>query len=185
MTGNHTNSEKLDDLATILARFQEAMTIKLDVVTDRVESLERRSPKTEASCQFNESPLPPPHKTPHLKLDLPRFQGTDPLGWIFKISQFFTYHNTPEEERITVASFYLDGAALACYLSDFEALANRIVGLSPSDLLSCFVSGLKSETRREVLAQQPRDLSQAAGLARLHEEKINDLLRLSRPKPPY
>ncbi|MCI56834.1 hypothetical protein A2U01_0078085, partial [Trifolium medium] len=47
--------------------------------------------------------------------DVPRFQGTDPLGWIFKISQFFAYHNTPEEERIIVASFYLDGAALAWY----------------------------------------------------------------------
>ncbi|BAT89679.1 hypothetical protein VIGAN_06070000 [Vigna angularis var. angularis] len=48
-----------------------------------------------------------------LKLDVPRFDGTDPLGWIFKITQFFEYHNTPEEERITVASFYLDDTTLA------------------------------------------------------------------------
>jgi hypothetical protein len=42
---------------------------------------------------------------------------------------------------------------------------------------------LKPEIRREVLAQQPIDLSQAAGLARLHEEKFQDLLRLARPRP--
>lgn len=29
---------------------------------------------------------------PRLKLDVPRFDGTDTHGWIFKISQFFTYH---------------------------------------------------------------------------------------------
>jgi len=57
--------------------------------------------------------------------------------------------------------------------------------LSPSDLLSCFVSGLKPELRREVLAQQPVTLSQAAGLARLQEEKVQDLLRLARSKPPW
>lgn len=161
------------------------------------------------------------------KLDVPRFEGVDPQGWIFKISQFFDYHDTPEEERITVASFYLDGAALSwyqwmyrngqihswaqflqaletrftptayddprgklfklshtssvtAYLSKFENLANWIVGLSPPFLLSCFISGLKPK----VLAQQPNSLSQAAGLARLHEDKFQDLLRNHQPRPP-
>ncbi|MCI50879.1 hypothetical protein A2U01_0072123, partial [Trifolium medium] len=44
--------------------------------------------------------------------------------------------------------------------------ANRIVGLSQLDLLSCFISGLKPEVRREVLAQQPTSLNQASRLAR-------------------
>ncbi|MCI56914.1 retrotransposon-derived protein PEG10-like, partial [Trifolium medium] len=52
---------------------------------------------------------------PRLKLDVPRFNGGDAHGWILKISQFFTYHQTPEEDRITIASFYLDGPALAWY----------------------------------------------------------------------
>lgn len=47
-----------------------------------------------------------------MKLDIPRFNGHDPLGWIFKISQFFDYQGTPEEEQTTVASFYMDGLAL-------------------------------------------------------------------------
>jgi hypothetical protein len=161
---------------------------------------------------------------------VPRFNGGDTHGWIFKISQFFTYHQTPEEDRITIASFYLDGPALtwyqwmysnsqivswtqflraletrfaptayddpkgnlfkltqsgsvAEYLAEFESLANRIVGLSPMDLLSCFISGLKIEIRREVLAQQPCSLTQAAGLARLQEDKIQDQLKASRSKP--
>ncbi|CAJ2630725.1 unnamed protein product [Trifolium pratense] len=168
-----------------------------------------------------------------LKLDVPRFDGTDAHGWIFKICQFFTYHETPKEERITIASFYLDGPALswyqwmyrnsqlvswnqflqaletrfaptayddprgnlfkltqsttvAAYLVEFEALANRIVGLSSADLLSCFISGLKLDIRREVLARQPTSLTQAAGLARLQEDKLLDQQRANRPKftPP-
>lgn len=145
-------------------------------------------------------------------------------------SQFFTYHQTPVEERITITSFYLDGAALAwyqwmyknrqiasweqfltaletrfapmayddprgnlfkltqtstsvVYLTEFEALTNHLDGLSNADLLSCFISGLKIEIRREILAQQPTTLSQAAELVRLQEDKIQDIARASRPRP--
>lgn len=37
------------------------------------------------------------------------------LGWIFKINQFFFFCNTSKEQRISIASFYMDGQALHCY----------------------------------------------------------------------
>lgn len=67
------------------------------------------------------------------------------------------------------------------YLTEFERLANRIVGLSPSVLLSCFISGLNPEIRREVQALQLASLPHATALARLQEDKINDRRRSSRP----
>lgn len=149
-----------------------------------------------------------------MKLDISRFDGGDAPGWIFKISQFFEYHNTPEDERIQLASFYLNGPALSwfqwmfkngqisswpiflqalemcfapslyddpqgalfklqqqgsvsSYLSEFESLANRIVGLPPSFLLCCFISGLSTDIRHKVQALQPVSLIQAAALAKL------------------
>lgn len=63
------------------------------------------------------------------------------------------------------------------YLTDFERLANRIVGLHPSSLLSCFISGLPPEIRREVQALQPVSLPQATTLAILQEDKIEDRKR--------
>ncbi|PNY17392.1 Ty3/gypsy retrotransposon protein [Trifolium pratense] len=60
-------------------------------------------------------PDPPPIHTTSIKLDIPRFDGTDPLGWIFKITQFFDYHLTPEEQRLRIASFYMEGAALTWF----------------------------------------------------------------------
>ena len=134
-----------------------------------------------------------------MKLDVPRFDGNDPLGWIFKINQFFDYHHTSKQDKLTIASFYMEGRALAWfqwmtsngqftswlgflqalqtrfspsqyedptgilfkltqrgsvaqYLAEFEELANRVVGLPAQFLLSCFVSGLNPEIRREVQA---------------------------------
>ena len=58
------------------------------------------------------------------------------------------------------------------YLTQFEALANRIVELPTSFLLSYFVSGLDLDIRREDHALQPLTLVHAVGLARLHEEKL-------------
>lgn len=50
--------------------------------------------------------------TTTMKLDIPHFNGTNPLGWIFKINQFFNYHMTPEDQRLRIASFYMEGEAL-------------------------------------------------------------------------
>ena len=58
---------------------------------------------------------PTPAITHRIKLNAPCFDGTDPLGWIFKITQFFEYHGTPEAERLIVASFYMDSRALAWF----------------------------------------------------------------------
>lgn len=40
------------------------------------------------------------------KLDVPRFGGIDPLGWIFKITHF--YHQTSKEQRVTIAFIWTD-----------------------------------------------------------------------------
>ena len=50
-----------------------------------------------------------------IKLDIPRFNGSDPLGWRFKITQFFDYHLTPDEQRLLIASFYMEGKALTWF----------------------------------------------------------------------
>lgn len=68
-------------------------------------------------------------------------------------------------------------------MSEFEELANRVVGLPAPFLLRCFVSGLAPDIRREVQAHQPLTLVQVAGLAHLQEEKLQDSRLSSRPRP--
>lgn len=82
------------------------MNEKLESILDRLAML--------AIPATPQTPTPPPNTHhPHLKLEVPCFDGLDPLGWIFKISQFFDYQGVSEQERLTVVSFYMEGPALS------------------------------------------------------------------------
>ena len=64
------------------------------------------------------------------------------------------------------------------YQAQFEKLGNRVLGLPPEALLNCFISGLKPDIRNEIAIQRPYTITQAVGLAKLIESKVND----SKPK---
>ena len=237
MAEHHTRSKTTDRLEEAISRLTQNQSTLIDAhhdLTLRLDSIQDQLLQLQLHLPPHTSPQPPPtppHHPPYrhtLKLDLPRFDGQDAMGWIFKISQFFDYHQTLEEERIFVASFYMDGPALSWfqwmhrnhlitswssllhaletrfaptfyddpegtlakltqrgsvndYLHEFERLANRVTGLPPSFLLSCFISGLTPELRREVQALQPVSLPQAISLAKLQEEKLEDRRRSYRP----
>ncbi|KAK2987947.1 hypothetical protein RJ640_003425 [Escallonia rubra] len=51
-----------------------------------------------------------------VKMDFPRFDGeADPISWTCRASQIFYYHQTPEEERVPLASWNLEGDAQLWY----------------------------------------------------------------------
>nr|KYP32203.1 hypothetical protein KK1_047162 [Cajanus cajan] len=43
-----------------------------------------------------------------VKLDFPRFNGSNVLEWIFKVEQFFMYYNTPNDQRLMIVAVHLD-----------------------------------------------------------------------------
>ena len=122
MTEHHTRSkttDRLEEAVLHLTQNQSTLSdthhdfkLRLDAIQEQLNALQLQPPPT---------PLPPPpppnlnHPRPHIKLEVPRFDGHDATGWIFKISQFFDYHDTPDEERITVGSFYMDSPALSWF----------------------------------------------------------------------
>ena len=216
-----------------------SINAKIDALTDEVNNIRVNASGFSSSTTSNTPPPPPPpppppqppHR-PHMKLEVPKFDGQDAIGWIFKINQFFEFHGTPERDRLTIASFYMEGPALSWYqwmsrnqlinswhnflltletrfapsyyddphgslfkltqtgtvnhyLNEFERIANRVVGLPHPFLLSCFVSGLTPEIRREVQAFQPISLPHATALAKIQEDKINDRHRAFRSKTPF
>ncbi|XP_035551066.1 uncharacterized protein LOC109020622 [Juglans regia] len=59
---------------------------------------------------------------------------------------------------------------MATYKASFEALSNRVRGLSEHHKLSCFLSGLKDEIRLPLRMFNPHNLTAAFGLARIQEE---------------
>lgn len=51
------------------------------------------------------------NRTDIMSLEVPKFDGTEPHSWVFKIEEYFNLHNTPEEHRIPIASFHMEGEA--------------------------------------------------------------------------
>jgi len=48
----------------------------------------------------------------HVKLDFPRFDGSNPLDWIFWAEQYFAYYHTPDVDRLTIASVNVEGVVI-------------------------------------------------------------------------
>lgn len=115
MTEHNTRSkttDRLEDAVLRLTQTHHDLSLCLDAMQEQLQLLQIQH-------QPQPPPLPPPLSPPssrhHIKLDVAGFDGTDAMGWIFRISHFFEYHHTPDEERVTIASFYMDGPALSWY----------------------------------------------------------------------
>ncbi|XP_077230633.1 uncharacterized protein LOC143863761 [Tasmannia lanceolata] len=48
-------------------------------------------------------------------MDVPKFDGSDPIGWSFKVEQFFNYYSVPADQRILISSFHFEGLALSWF----------------------------------------------------------------------
>ncbi|KAL0297748.1 UNVERIFIED_CONTAM: hypothetical protein Sradi_6826900 [Sesamum radiatum] len=68
-------------------------------------------------------PPPPPALSPSTsssnlklpKLTLPPFDGSNPLDWVFQAEQFFTFYQVPQDHRLDLISFYMQGDALSWF----------------------------------------------------------------------
>lgn len=81
------------------------------------------------SMNLNPIPPPPPPPSPEHpppcpnnpdfttppRLKFPHFAGTNPQGWLFQAAQYFAYDNIRDHRQLSIASFHMDGAALAWF----------------------------------------------------------------------
>lgn len=51
--------------------------------------------------------------TRSIRLDLSKFQGTDPKGLIFQAEEYFTFHNIIDDSRIQISDFHMTKGALS------------------------------------------------------------------------
>ncbi|XP_057433508.1 uncharacterized protein LOC130726281 [Lotus japonicus] len=67
-----------------------------------------------SSSGFN-LPHQPAHLPKHMKLQLIAFDGSDPLDWLFKVEQYFQFHQLPPSQRLDLMAFYMTEDALSWY----------------------------------------------------------------------
>jgi hypothetical protein len=46
-----------------------------------------------------------------MKMDFPRFSGDEPMVWLDRVAQFFSFQQTADEQKVTLAAFYLESEA--------------------------------------------------------------------------
>jgi hypothetical protein len=66
------------------------------------------------------------------------------------------------------------------YKSQFELLANRVVGLLENLKLSCFLGGLSEEIKLPVRMFKPKSMTEAYSLAKIQEELMSNVKKSSR-----
>ncbi|VFQ68798.1 unnamed protein product [Cuscuta campestris] len=117
---NQENPFGKDPLATIASRLAA-----LDVLQEKVTALEANSSRRNSgkgkqrnraddSDEEYESSRRA-SRLPHAKLEFPKFTGGDPRGWILKAEKYFRYYDVPEDDKVDVASMYLEGDALGLF----------------------------------------------------------------------
>lgn len=48
-------------------------------------------------------------------MEVPKFDGTDPQGWIFRVEEFFDFHGTPDHMRLRIVAFHMEGRAASWF----------------------------------------------------------------------
>ena len=64
------------------------------------------------------------------KIDMRKFDGKDPITWIFQMEQFFDIHQVPNLQKVTIASLYLEPQQFVWYQWLCEHKKNTIISWS-------------------------------------------------------
>ncbi|KAJ0719583.1 putative retrotransposon gag domain, aspartic peptidase domain superfamily [Helianthus annuus] len=111
-----TNSSSSHTAAQLTALIETTTNLATQItkLTDNIttDSFRNGTPKStdDSSSSNNRRPTPKPPK-----INLPLFDGSNPLGWIFQAENYFSYYKVPPEERIELTAFHLVGDALSWY----------------------------------------------------------------------
>lgn len=107
-------TETQDPLTTIAARLDA-----IDDLREKVEALEAAAARTRHrgkdaryADDSNEDYDRGGFRPPQAKIEFPKFSGGDPCGWVLKAEKFFRFYGTREDDKVDVASMYLEGDTL-------------------------------------------------------------------------
>lgn len=115
-TRSKSTMDRLEDAIVKLTSSHLSMSTKINNLIHHMSQLETTHHNLHSLASSVASPSTFTSKSSHrLKLEVPYFDDSNPTGWIFKITHFFEYHATPDHERLTIASFYMDGPTLSWF----------------------------------------------------------------------
>nr|GEU62925.1 serine-threonine/tyrosine-protein kinase catalytic domain-containing protein [Tanacetum cinerariifolium] len=167
-----TSTQTANNLADLIQATQN-LTLKIDELTNHVVindldngSPRQRSPRRRPSPTRHRSPN---HRHPRSpKINIPQFNGSNALDWLFQAKNFFSYYRSlvKNESNLQYSILWVK------HYPEFERVSNQVTGLSQQGLRNCFISGLRPDIQAELAIHKPTTLHQAYGLAKLVEDKF-------------
>ncbi|KAJ0096005.1 hypothetical protein Patl1_15454 [Pistacia atlantica] len=110
---------KIANQTQLITELQETLQDIVKRITEIEESFKRKeTPVRHHEHQFQNSSHGQQDTQPHMRsirVEVPRFDGANASGWLMKIQNFFDFHHTPVHQRLSIASFHLEGEALEHY----------------------------------------------------------------------
>lgn len=87
------------------------LTISIDQLSQVAVVTEKNSDQVVASSSSSSSHYQP-FQVRNIKLDFPRFDGTNSLHWLFRAKQFFSYYDTLNNQRLTIVTVHMEGTVV-------------------------------------------------------------------------
>ena len=112
-----TNKERIEQLEDGLHRMELGMADRLQHLEETLNRLSdvllaNQEPPNQDNLQregHEGGRLIVSSKT--ARLEFSRFLGDDPTEWFNRVNQFFEFQNTPETQKVSLASYHLEGEA--------------------------------------------------------------------------
>ena len=116
-------------------------------------------------------------------LEFPRFNGVDPLGWLYRAEQFFLHQQTPGSQNLLMTSFHLERKALQWFswmeksnaIASWDDFSHRLLtqfGPSPYDDPIALLTKMRQTPTNEQYQTQFEELAN-------HTEGLNKFLMVS------
>nr|GMC84767.1 Transposon Ty3-G Gag-Pol polyprotein [Ipomoea batatas] len=127
-----TNHQLIQKLINSVSRLETMVTTNTNaVVQPQVQGILGPSPDTHLqpsmqteNCQGSQRSVQTENgqgtQRFHIKLELPRFDGSDPHGWVFRIQEYFDFYDTPDTQRLRNSRIHNGGEGFRVVSMDEE-----------------------------------------------------------------
>ena len=139
---------------------------------------------------------------PRMRVDFPRWEEGDPIGWISRAERYFRYHKTADASMIEIAAIHLDGDAIQWFhwfkytygvLSWRQFKEGLLIRFGPTDYENIDVLAKirqtstvqEYQTRFEMLSNQTHDWSQKQLLGTFIEGLKPEIRGEVKARQPY
>jgi len=94
------------------ARLLEITEQKFDTIQNAIARILDKQQASSSSTLDYDTQHRQHNQPRRIHIDLPMFEGTDALGWIFAFDQYFDFYRIPEDEQIAIAAIHMTGMAI-------------------------------------------------------------------------